>query len=77
MQTETAGEEPVAESDLRHLVAGQAAGGQETGAQLRPELQVVVGVTDEGRFAGGAARSVNAGQLRFGDGEEAERVIVA
>ncbi len=77
VQPEAAGEEAVTEGNLYELVAGQAACNQEAGAEIGPELHILFGVADEGRLAGGAARSVDAGEFAPGHRKEAEGIGVA
>ena len=74
---QAAGEQAVAVGDM-HLVAGPAAGGVDGARhQLRPHVDVVPGVADHGRLAGGAAGGVHAHHLLARHGEHAERIGVA
>ena len=46
------------------------------GEHLRPGVDVVPGIADDGRLAGGAARCMDARALLTRDGEHAEWVAV-
>ena len=77
VRAQAAGEQPVPVRDVHH-VAGPAAGGADgPGHQPRPGPDVVAGVADDGRPAGGAGGGVHPRDLLAGHGEHAERVVVA
>src|SRR5690606_22313187 len=73
---EATGEQPVPVGDV-HLVPGAATGrADRAGHHFGPGLQITVGVTHHGGFAGGAAGGVQPADLLLRNGEHAERVVL-
>jgi hypothetical protein len=75
VQSEAAREQAVAEGHVHGVLGLQAAGGEEAGAQVGPELQVVRRIGHEGGLAGGAGGAVDAGELLAGHGDEAQGMV--
>ena len=76
MGAKPTGEQAVAVSDV-NLVGGAAAGGADRARhQQRPGVDVAFGIADDGRLAGGAARSVDAHDVGHRHREHAERIIL-
>ena len=75
MRAEPAGEQAIAVGDM-NLHAGPSAGGADRARhQVRPVVDVGLGVSDHGRLAGGARRSVDADDPVLRHREHAERII--
>ena len=75
MQAESAGKQAVTEGDVDNIVVGHAGRGHEPGNQLGPGIQVVAGVADHGRLAGGAGRGMDADDILERHGEHAVRIV--
>ncbi len=74
---QTAGEESVAEGVLQDVAAMQTAGGEGARHDLGPDLDILAGVGDHDRLAGGAGGGVQPHDIAHGAGEEPEGVGVA
>ncbi len=77
MQAEGAGEEPVSEGDMDDVVFGDPRGGHESGRQFGPGLQIVPGIADHRRLAGGPRGGMDPHHLTQRDGEHAVGIIEA
>jgi len=76
MDAEAAGEEPVGVGHVDDVVGAGAGCPQGTGHDPGPHVEVVLGVAHHRLLAGGAAGSVDAGDVPHGHGEEAEGIVV-
>jgi hypothetical protein len=74
---ETTGKQAVTIADVDHVATPATAGVERTRHQLRPHVDVVLGVTDDGRLAGGARGRVHPHHLLARDGEHREGVTLA
>ena len=77
MQAQRAGKQAVAKRDLRDVVPVYADRSGQTGDAVAPNPDVLAGIAHDSRFAGCAARCVDAHNIAHGHGEQAVRVIVA
>ena len=77
MGAEAAGEQPVAVGDVDDVARPAAGGVDRAGHQVGPHVDVGLGVADDGRLAGRAARGMDAHHLLARHGEHAVRVVVA
>ena len=76
MQPERSGEKSVAESDLRHVVGGCAACTDDAGDTVAPDIEVMPGVGDHGRLAGGAGGTMDPHHVAHRAGKKLERIIL-
>ena len=53
-----------------------ARGAQRTGHQISPVVDVMLGITDDGRLSGGAGRGVNTHHLLHRYGKGIERIVI-
>ena len=77
MRAEAAGEQAIAIGDVHDHARPPAGGMDRARHHMRPGLDVLRGVADDGRLAGGAGRGVHAHQLLARHGEHAERIVRA
>src|SRR6266850_4125372 len=77
VKAEPAGEEAVAEGDVQQVAAARARSRQRARHDLAPDVEIAGGVRRDGRLALGAGGGVDPRDLASGDGQEAERVLVA
>src|SRR5205807_9834916 len=77
VETEAAGEEPVAEGDLQEVAPARAGRSHHARHDLTPGLEVTRRVPDDRGLALGAGGGVETCDLAELHGEEAERVMVA
>jgi hypothetical protein len=77
METEAAGEQPVAVGIVKHVARPSAHAGDGPRHQIGPELEIGAGVADHGRLAGGAGGGMQPDELLARHREQAERVGVA
>lgn len=77
MHAAAADEQAVAIGVVHHHARPPSRRVQRAGCHIRPDVQILERVTDNGRLAGGAGRSVDPGQLVARDRKHTERVIGA
>ncbi len=77
MQSQTAGEQPVAVGVLQDVACVQAERGQRPLDNFGPDIEIVTVVGHHDRLAGRAAGGVQADDLVHGAGEQAEGIGVA
>ena len=76
MKPQSAGEQAVSIGNMDAVLLGGAGGGQRAGRALRPDINIVAGISHHRLLAGGTRGSVDPHQLALGNGEQAEGIVV-
>ena len=77
MGTQAAGKKAIAERNLNLIALAQTTSPQRTSYQLRPNTNVILGISHDRRAPGGAGGSVDAGDLVLSNGKHPEGVLRA
>ena len=77
MRAEAAGEEPIAVSVVDDVARQRAGGGERSRHEIRPAIEIALGITDHRRLAGCSRRGVNTQDIFSRHREHAEGVIFA
>ena len=77
VEAEPAGEQPVAIGIVEDVAGPGAHAGERARHQVRPEIEIGLGVADHGRLAGRARGGMQPQQVLARHGEQAERISVA
>ena len=77
MRTETACEEAVAVTYLNDIVFRRTTADEGAGHGFGPDVNVILGVADDGRLAGCSAGGVDSDDVLLGNGEEPKGIVVA
>ena len=77
MQSQSAGEQTVAEADLDDIVGGHAARASNTRDTVRPDVKVFLGVYAGGGLSGGAGGRVDTHDVLHVSRDQSERIVIA
>src|SRR5438105_769489 len=77
MHAEAAGEEPVAVRHMHHARGMRARASERARANVRPDVDVLARVADDGRLAFRSARRVDADDVATWDCEQPVRIMIA